>query len=863
MVEYRTRRLWHQGISTLIGSIAWIINSQASAQIVGDRTLPHNSLITIEGNRLTINGGTIAGNNLFHSFQEFSVPAGGEAYFNNTTNIANIISRITGDKITSIDGLIRANGTANLFLLNPNGIIFGPNAKLDLGGSFIGTTANSIEFSQGDRFSATTPNAPPLLTVNVPTGLQLGKDSGIIQVTGRGHDLQFSTELIGLVNDAEISDRGLQVKPGNTLALVGGDLLFDGGKVIVESGRIELGSVRQGNVSLKENPAGWELGYEDVGEYGNIEMRSQSLIEAVPFLPSDPSTIFSGVDPGESTSIIVRGDRLQMRDVSLILSQSLGLQPSGHININTAQSIELTGINPERTIRGGIASTIIGTGQGGEISISTSKLVIQENGGIASFNIGAANGGNVTVNAWEQVQMIGASLEDPAAMSSITTTTLGSGDAGDITLLTGTLRLHNGANIISTTDGSGKGGDVTVNATELIELIGVGSNFVPSSLSASTIDAGNAGNLTIDTGKLIVRDGGRIDSSTIASGSAGNVTINASEYVEISGTVPGSVNPSLIISSANLVDETLRDFFGLFDELSGKSGNITINAPRLSVSDGAEVTVRNDGTGDAGNLRIMGGNIFLDSEGSVSASTESGQGGNITLEVANSLQLRNQSQISAEAGGMGNGGNLTINANTVVALENSDIIANAVAGAGGNIRISTSGIFGTQFRPQLTPESDITASSQFGVSGTVNITTPEVDASAAVVELSDSVIDPNQQIVSGCDAAEPNTFIITGRGGLPADPTQTILGTTVWQDWQDYTRASPGNVQQGDRSRIENPIGQQKPSAPQGVVEATGWIKHPNGTVELVAQRPEPGSPQNWQPTVDCAEKSAMLQTLH
>ena len=176
---------------TLIATYCLVtLSSSSNAQVIPDRSLPSNSVVNDE---LEITGGTAVGENLFHSFTQFSVNTGATVFFNNSSAVSNIISRVTGGSISNIDGLLRANGTADLFLINPNGIVFGENASLDIGGSFISTTADSIEFADGSEFSATNTDNP-LLTVSIPVGLQYGNSPGDITVRGSGNNLSIDPE---------------------------------------------------------------------------------------------------------------------------------------------------------------------------------------------------------------------------------------------------------------------------------------------------------------------------------------------------------------------------------------------------------------------------------------------------------------------------------------------------------------------------------------------------------------------------------------------------------------------------------------------------------------------------------------------
>ncbi|MDJ0707434.1 MAG: filamentous hemagglutinin N-terminal domain-containing protein, partial [Leptolyngbyaceae cyanobacterium MO_188.B28] len=584
-----------------------------------------------------IRNGTTQGTNLFHSFQEFSIPTGGTAAFIHDASIQNIITRVTGGAASNIDGTISALGDANLFLINPSGIVFGPNATLNIGGSFMGSTAEGLTFSDGAEFNVTDTN--PTLSINVPVGLQFGANPGNIQVQGNGN--QFYLNADATVNQTD-NPSGLAVQPSQTLALVGGAVTLEGAYLNAEAGRIELGSVGEaGLVNLTAASPGWSLDYGAIQNFQDIRLSQTASLDV------------SGDNAG---AIQLQGRQLNLSDGSSLLAVT-EVNGGGEIILRASESIQMTGMssfepppvspNPRfnPTTIPTSAYVEIAPGANGDgsslVTIETPRLEFSGGAQIGLSMAGSGSSGTVNVRTQE---VIADGSTDTSSFSGLFTAVLSSfpspGQGGELSVETDRLQLTNGAQIRAITLGGGDAGNLTVQAQD-IEVIGF--NAAGPSLLSSTSEippAGSGGDVTIETARLLVADGGQISTGTASfTNPAGDLTVNASESIELRGT--GTGGRSGLFGNA---------LFGV-----GSGGNINVETDQLIVRDGATINVSNfpssptspipSGRGPAGNLTVNADSILLDNQAILTADTVDGDRANINLQ-ADGIVLRRGSLIT-------------------------------------------------------------------------------------------------------------------------------------------------------------------------------------------------------------------------
>lgn len=456
--------------------------------------------------------GQTVGSNLFHSFGKFSLNAGEVAGFSSAANIRNILSRVTGGSPSLINGSIFTNQPVNFFLINPSGIYFGPKAQLNVGNATRGS------------FVATTLDAVVWADGSQFSATNPGGASSLLTMVGDPSGFISSQLPKPIVGSAST----LKVAENQTLLLLGGDVSWKGGLLQARSGRVELAGVAEpGTVNLNVEGNRWRLKFQDSVVHADISLTNQAAID---------------VNGQGSGAIQLSGRQVTFSDESKVSANTLG-------NRN---------------------------GQG--IFIQAVRLTIQGGSQVSATTSGKGKGGIIDINASDSVELIGTSADGQKPSKLASDVKDAAGDAGNLTITTRKLLVRDGARISASGSGTGQGGSINVYATDLVELSGTApSDRRPSGLSVQTSRGnGKAGNLTITTRKLTIRNGAEVSAATFGAGFGGNVEV-VSESVELIGTSGnGKLRSRLFAGTGNPAD-VIRD---------GDAPSDSSNLPAFSTGDG-------------------------------------------------------------------------------------------------------------------------------------------------------------------------------------------------------------------------------------------------------------------------------------
>ncbi|WP_346293426.1 filamentous hemagglutinin N-terminal domain-containing protein [Sphaerothrix gracilis] len=824
MPNYPFASLW---VSVLAGSaIALLYPFKAIAQVTADNSLGNNRSLTNGTSNLVIDGGRPIGSNTWlHSFSEFSITGPVTSVTFSDPGVDSIITRVTGSNSSIIDGLLAVQGDADFFLINPNGVTFLNDARLELNGSFTASTADRVQFESGTFVDALVDSnqidETLLSIVGDPTGFAYTQTPRSIQMLGAD---DFATDNTN--NPSDITPFS-----GQGVFFVGGNVTISQSNLTIPGGRVEIvGLSEPGEIPFDKNEAGMFDGFVILAD--NFQGSNINISDSRLFLTSISQ------NPGE---FFIQGSNVVISS-GILESGTI----SGDANGVFIQADFLSILNNSAIS----SSTLNGSGNAGEILFFVDDLLIRDSSVFTIINSGAEGiAGNIFIQATGFVELDNAVVStDIEAGGRSNNQTQFSGGLADAIL----------------------GRDVEVNGSVIVfaDSLRLQNSSV---LDANTFGTGNAGGVLVLARYVSIESGSAVRSGVASSavGNAGGVYMVVLDDLRISGSqtgitteTEGQGDAGLVVVVANgdvVVEGSGSGIFSIVDgDVSGQGGVISINAGRVGVRNGAEISVSHQGTGIAGAIEIEAGLIAVDNGSAISAETRSGQRGDITL-IGNFLSLSNSSNVTASADTAATTGqedaSIFLDISDIVFAfpsADSNVTATARLGNGGNISLrSESFLNDIAVRDEDFPESnDITANSLFGESGTISGNTVDINPVRETIELPLDLIDSARLIAQGCAAGnltaarEIGELTITGRGGLDPTPSEQIgeasLATDIGELPGEPTAIAP------------HPTPPPPPvTAAAPVIEAQSWQYGPDGEVILTADASSvlPYSPAFTTPT--------------
>ncbi|MDM8560348.1 filamentous hemagglutinin N-terminal domain-containing protein [Candidatus Parabeggiatoa sp. HSG14] len=696
-----------------------IISLSSNAEVTLDGSLGQQGVLSGPNYLIGADLGQQHGGNLFHSFQDFNLQSHEGAIFSGPNSVNNIISRVTGGNPSNIDGLIRSTiPQANMYFLNPYGIVFGPNAELDVQGSFHASTADYLRLGGNGRFDARQPNNS-LLTV------------APVQAFG------FLTDTPAQIT---VQESYLHINKGKHFSFVGGDLHFNGSPFGYDIDKLDLPTphlfAESGQFNLISVASRGEIISTDSGFSTNLEKAQLGQITL--------DNVLLSVSGNKGGDIFIRAGHLKL--INSVIESNTHNENGGVINIAVDQ-FDLLGHQNTSAIY----THTGGKGNGGTVNLHVKQLNLSENAQIGSITIGSGRAGTILIKQAETVNISGIQGFNDDGFTGIYSLSVGeennAGDAGNIDIEAHQITLNSGF-ISNGTRGYGEAGRIDIKAHQIMLSQG-------GQIFNRTLGSGNSGIINLS-----------VTDSIIASG-------KKSQFDEASGIIGQSGH--IVMSKAIFDDNDIIKHEKLPETPNtGDAADINIVASQIILEEEAEINSDSFGLGNGGNISIKNADqIMISSEGQITSSTfGKGKAGNISIENVHHIFLLNGGLIGSNTFDAGKAGGISIKntdiidivgqheTDTASAITTSTLGLEHNAGDAGHIEIEAN---------QITLKEGgaiYNATIGYGNGGTTHITTDTFTASDGLDKPWDANFNPHIRFLpSGIFATAVNINSNAGNAG--------------------------------------------------------------------------------------------------